>query len=213
MVYANAKKRRSKTCLVPWVPTRNVACLDASVANLAFSEGFLSQHTVALETKRVSDWTNDSMCTPIYYNDLTPTGGTPKRHHRGRDLLPKLPATTQYPLRGVTSTREPSTDRKARRWEGGLVRGSLVPPGGRRPQTKPGKLGPLGSKSVITQGVVGGVKRYTPGGCREGSRKSVPCVSMKRGATEKRVGGAIEASPWKRIGVAIGASRCCHRSE
>jgi hypothetical protein len=49
-----------------------------------------------------------------------------------------------------------------------------------RPQTTPDwELGPLGSKSVITQGVVDGVKRYTPGGCQEGSRKSVTCVSMK----------------------------------
>jgi hypothetical protein len=36
-------------------------------------------------------------------NDPTPqAGGTPTRHHRGRDLPPKPPATTQYPLRGVS---------------------------------------------------------------------------------------------------------------
>jgi hypothetical protein len=83
-----------------------------------------------------------ALCTPFYYNDPTPTGGTPTRHHRVRDLLPKLPATTRYPLRGVTTTKEPTTD-GSRREEGGLARGVW-------PSADAGELGPLGSKSVIT---------------------------------------------------------------
>jgi hypothetical protein len=42
-----------------------------------------------------------------------PHRGTPKRHHRGRDLPPKPPATTQHLLRGVTTTKEPTTDGNA----------------------------------------------------------------------------------------------------
>ena len=34
------------------------------------------------------------VCIQFYCNDPTPTGGTPTCHHRGRDLLTKLPATT-----------------------------------------------------------------------------------------------------------------------
>ena len=39
-----------------------------------------------------------SLCVRYFIlNDPTPTGGTPTRHHRGRGLLPKPPATTQHP--------------------------------------------------------------------------------------------------------------------
>ena len=131
-----------------------------------------------------------SLCVRYFIlNDPTPTGGTPTRHHRGRGLLPKPPATTQHPP-SRCHDHQGAHGRERPPLGGGVGKGAPHAPGGSAVRRrKPGEycLVPLGSKPEIT-----------PGGWVAGSRR-----------------GVCEGECWKglRIGVAIGASRCCHKSE